>query len=342
MPSVNDGLRSMNVSVSRRGALMAAAVCAAVLALGACSGGGSDVATLGGKDGDKKASKSDTVEAMTACLVREGVPAITEEFDTSGTLAVGFDFDMVIGMSYGTGGSSGGVMGTDSPEAEAAQRHLDEMVAKYVDDAGADEGVADDAGESGPSGPPPYLILDDKDYTDAWRKCLDETGYTEPVYQENPAEEIKSKQATIDATKEWLKCARQNGYPDIKDPLPAKADSWETRPVAALPRDITEADLRALLGKCPVFDKDAARAQAEAMAKLPAEPTAEDYEKLAREHPNVTPEIGIDVPGWDGTMEQEDVTEEESQRLEALMAVLYEDINNFYAQLEDELGPILK
>jgi hypothetical protein len=121
------------------------------------------------------------------------------------------------------------------------------------------------------------LIVGATDHTETFRACVEESGYTEPVFQADPAEEIKEKQAILSVTVAWAKCARENGYPDLADPLPAVADQWVTTPTAVLPAETTPEDLAGLLAECPA-----------------------DAESEYYDGGPVSAEIGFDVPGFRG------------------------------------------
>jgi hypothetical protein len=75
------------------------------------------------------------------------------------------------------------------------------------------------------------LYIGEKDHSAVFANCLDQSGFTPPELPvEDPASELKSKQAAVEAGVSWARCARENGYPQIQDPAPAVADGGKTFP----------------------------------------------------------------------------------------------------------------
>jgi hypothetical protein len=186
---------------------------------------------------------------------------------------------------------------------------------------------------------PPYLLIGETDHTEAFVKCLNSSGYTEPVWNVDPKDELRQKQTSLEATTNWIKCARENGYPDLKDPPAPVADEYKTQPTALLPGDITEPELRALLKVCPNFDEEQTAAAAKEIDEVSAEnmsqaEATELYEKIMEKYPlSITPTIGFDVPGYDGTSSMDgyqDLTEADIARLDALQQVLWEADTAYY------------
>jgi hypothetical protein len=146
-----------------------------------------------------------------------------------------------------------------------------------------------------------YLIIGQTDFTEQFRGCLASSGYTQPENYPDPDQEVANKEAYLQATLDWIDCARKNGYPDIKDPLPVKADEYETEPRAVLPADMTEQALRDLLAVCPNFDEPAYAAYMEAFNALEYdERTPEKLAEIEELYPWSAPNIGFDLPGLDG------------------------------------------
>ncbi|MDR1187915.1 MAG: hypothetical protein LBK95_10750 [Bifidobacteriaceae bacterium] len=197
----------------------------------------------------------------------------------------------------------------------------------------------------------PYLIIGDHDYTEAFVKCLDETGYTEPEYKTDPKEEVAQKQRQLDSTIEWIKCARDNGYPNMKDPVAAIADDWQTNPMAVLPGDITETALRELLTKCTNFNEaDHEAADRETMARYESGDIpntragyAELEAEIAKKYPGyIDPAIGFDYPGYNGDYTnmtgQDEGPDAEAQweRLNKLQEILWEAQEAYSERMRDQ------
>jgi hypothetical protein len=282
------------------------------LALGACSQGdgvasldpGGDGLGQGSEQGSRQgpaepeAAQAAAADAMAGCLTAAGIEAAAEEMADPGwngqkSLAIGGAEPNAV--SFGEGEPRLSARGAQTVEdnaaalerlrpglrAYAAERYLDillsgESQATSPPGAEPDPSAAEAAAE-----PPVFLIVGEVDQTEAFRACIAESGYTEPVFRTDPAQEIAEKQATEAATVAWVKCARENGYPALADPAPAVADEWMTTPTAVLPADTTSADLAALLEACP------------------AEDYAEDHDGAP-----MRAEIGFDVPGFRGDIRE--------------------------------------
>ncbi|MDR2374314.1 MAG: hypothetical protein LBD77_09540 [Bifidobacteriaceae bacterium] len=305
---------------------LALAAFAPVLAL-ALVGCSSDdgVATLGEKgEASGAASQQETARAMVACLQAAGVPAHEESVgDSAGQAAVGFPPDEHYLLSYGDGQRQAGGYNIAEPDEEG--RRLEEMADKYAGEAAKSQDYDQ-----------PFLFIGATDHTEAWAGCLGQTGYTEPVWTEAPNNELQVKRQELDAAVAWLQCARDSGYPDLPDPAPIAADNYATRPMALLPADMTEAELRQLLAACPNFD-DAAhlRAQRELVEAL------ESGDELPSQFPGFAdPVIGFDAPGFngdtsDGAMDA--LSDQDLNRLYALLRILEEAANEFDTAHQQEL-----
>jgi hypothetical protein len=127
----------------------------------------------------------------------------------------------------------------------------DALVAKWDGEAGAYLG-ADGKPVQG------VLFLGESDYSAQFQECLEQTGYIPlPPEREDPADELKQKQAMADAGSAWARCARDQGHPGARDPDPPVADGFKTRPTAKLPWSITAEELKALVLACPTHRVDA-------------------------------------------------------------------------------------
>ena len=112
-------------------------------------------------------------------------------------------------------------------------------------------------------------------------------------------------QLSLDATLAWLKCARDNGYPQLEDPPAPQVDDYSTQTMALLPGDMTEAQLRELLEACPNFNEEdhlGADELHQEMLATGADMSADEmFEALVEAFPgSIDPVIGFDVPGFDG------------------------------------------
>ncbi|MDR2453726.1 MAG: hypothetical protein LBD51_04085 [Bifidobacteriaceae bacterium] len=340
---------------------------AAALALTACAGG-EGVATLGDKPQASQRSQAERARDMVKCLQDEGIAATFQEWDAE-QADVGFDSGEPYVVSPGDGSATSGAGEGANTETEAdwdrVMRPVYEMAAKYdpswLDQYGGEaaasaaaveapaEAEPADEGEIADEGfaeIPPYLIIGDQDYTEAYTECLESTGFTAPEYKQDPAEELKEKQRTLEATNTWLKCARDNGYPNLADPPAPKADEYQTQPMALLPANITEPELRALLEACPNFNAEDMAAGMDEIEQIDSQflsysETMELYEDLMAKYPGmIEPSIGFDAPGFNGdwTAAFEETDSADLERLSKLQEVLSEAANAFYEARMAEAG----
>jgi hypothetical protein len=209
---------------------------------------------------------------MVECLRGQGVPAVLNEWE-DGQAEVAFEEDepWILcqeqdGMCHG-----GGTLPIDPLAAEAQQKVMDTLAAKYQPE------FSDlPFGVWGVS----YLIVGGFDYTDAYRACTKAIDYVPPILLDNPAGELREKQAIAQASNNWAACARQNGFPTLADAEPPKADGFLTRPHALVPMSATVDRLKALFEDCPV----------------------EDYP-----YENQWPSVAVDMPLYDGRKPLRDV-----------------------------------
>ncbi|MDR2565516.1 MAG: hypothetical protein LBC97_05545 [Bifidobacteriaceae bacterium] len=339
--------------------LLSAGLAAALtLVLTGC-GDSNDVASLngGGPKNTEAASPEEeqarAADAMAECLQKAGIPAKATSWDgMKGQKQLELDTDQTYALAYadGSGASSAGGANTEA-EWDAFYAHIDELAAEYRPSeeeleayyAAVEQAEADGKDIASIPEPEyqPYLFIGNVDHSAAFAECLKQSGYTEPVYQNDPVDEVKQKEAMLEATTGWIKCARDNGFPDLKDPAPAKADDWETQPMAVLPGDITVPELEALLVKCPNFDSESFDRLIDAMIKLGPDASEEDQQKLVEEmYSDYTdPSIGFDLPGWNGqpyTFEGEG-EDPDYAKGQALSEVLYQEQTQFWEEAQKRL-----
>ncbi|MDR2566206.1 MAG: hypothetical protein LBC97_09175 [Bifidobacteriaceae bacterium] len=294
-------------------AALSASLLVGVVTLAACTGEDDGVATLdrGGEattgagggaspavdtrtQAELIADQARSANDLVTCLVAADIPAVTEPYSDDGQLHVWLAIEEDHIASFGGGAA---IM-------DGIPDWMLDLAAKY--DPSMElikEAQAGGSPTAWPTGEvPPYLIIGQQDRTEDLRRCLDSSGYTEPVNYPTPDREVAIKQVDLEATLPWIECARANGYPDLEDPVPVKADEWQTEPTAVLPADITEQEFRALLAVCPVFDEAAWLAHDQAVAELGDNPTDEQLLEIDAQYPLGYPSIGFDVPGVDGRL----------------------------------------
>ncbi|MDR1633466.1 MAG: hypothetical protein LBS27_00755 [Bifidobacteriaceae bacterium] len=275
---------------------------AGAVILAACSGN-DEVATLKGQgassspadsrsQADQIADQARGAEDLVACLAAAQIPAKADPLRGDGQLEVFLE----IGTDYLTNWGGG------QDARETAPESMLDLAAKY--DPMMELVKEVQAGGSPTAWPtaeaPPYLIIGQADRTADFSACLKSSGYTEPVEYPDPDAEIAAKQAILAPTQAWIECARANGFPNIEDPQPIKADEWQTQPKAVLSSTITVPEFRALLEACPAFNEEGHLARDRAMAELGPDTTSVEWEELEAKYPLGDPDIGFDLPGMDG------------------------------------------
>jgi hypothetical protein len=213
----------------------------------ACDGAGDKVVSLATETAASTAQFADqaeTAKAMVDCLRDQDVPAVLEMWD-DGQGELGFDGGAAWrlcqeqdGMCHGGGGR-----GMTQVEVDAEQQVLDQLEEAYKGQWA--HLPADKRGVS-------YLLAGGEDYTTAYLKCSENIDYVPPKVPVNPAEELVYKNAIAEASNNWLRCAREHGYPGLADVKAPTADGYDTMPVALLPVTVTPNQLELLLQECPI------------------------------------------------------------------------------------------
>jgi hypothetical protein len=220
-----------------------------LLATASCQAEDGDVASLatasGGTAGLFRA-QAEVADEMTRCLRAKGVPAVLELWD-DGQGEVNFDggapwrlCQEQDGMCHGGGGT-----GMAQAEVDAEQAVLDQLEEIYKPEW--DRLPDDKRGVS-------YLLVGEADYTAEYRECSKTIDYVPPAMLFDPAAELAYKGYVAEATNNWLRCARDHGYPQLGDADAPKADNYQTWPAAVLPLTITPGQLELLFVECPMGD----------------------------------------------------------------------------------------
>jgi hypothetical protein len=241
---------------------------------------------------------------MAACLSGGGLPATTEASEYGDLVIFGNDEPYRVCTGSGLCETSGGTDSGDMSKEQWSELSsvFDAMATPYLD--GADV-------------PSDVLLVGTKDYTDLYRRCLNETGYEAPGPPGIDRDELEYKQGVAEASLEWADCARDNGIPDVKDPDPPVADGYRSVSAATVPYSISPDQLREVLTACPPLDLPGRRAQEAAMADPSA--SGDDFPEV------YDPMIVYDFPGWNGAyMDATDVDPEVLAKLTQFQAVMDE------------------
>ncbi|MDR1264905.1 MAG: hypothetical protein LBK42_04890 [Propionibacteriaceae bacterium] len=304
-----------------------------VWALGACTGGNPQLPSVGGStlSGD-----STDLEAVARnfhdCLTDTGLPAVYESGPDGRSTLVRFDEQRaVIWISTSTSGYTEAM-----PEDQAIT-----IFNHAYSDTEVVSDVSDDVTMIAYE-PEPFLQVDGVDQTATWTACLASSGYDEAqiwASVDYGPQMDTIYQLTVEASNQWARCARDNGYPAVIDAhMPQTENQY---PTALLPPSITAEQLEQLLTACPAFDP----AVEEANEALMGDDF--NYVDWPPAGYQVQPSIGFDFPGLDGdyntttdalTPEQQATAE----RLAELSEILYQAQMEYYNNLAGDDGIVLE
>jgi hypothetical protein len=227
------------------------------------------------------ATQPDRAQAYYSCLSDAGFPVVltpisSVESDVTWT----YDENVVLGSAPGMGPWWGAPPGQDLPES---------AVHEFVESVFLKDEVREDYDYA--------LLIDGVDRVADLKRCLEETEYTKPIGAMEPGEFAVLVRAQADATNDWVACARENGYPALKDVTPTEGGVDAVR----LPFSTSEEALRALLVACPNWDREAAEAQAYG-GELPSDWESGPQPDINFEEPTHeigSPEREADSAHWD-------------------------------------------
>jgi len=158
----------------------------------------------------------------------------------------------------------------------------------------------------------PALIVDGVDHSTDYAHCLQTTGYDEQAAQGSATSlNVDQMENQVRGNNKWAACARENGWPDIKDSvMPTDVNSMY--PMVILPITITEDQLRLLLNACPPLDVEQVKRRND---WLQSNPTATDYPY----DDDMRPFINFGEPG--------DVDEATQAHIDRLNTILYDKLS---------------
>ncbi|MDR1806995.1 MAG: hypothetical protein LBR33_03635 [Propionibacteriaceae bacterium] len=326
-----------------------AVLLAAALASGVtgCSKEDNGLPSVGGATSTANADKDleKIAQAFYTCMKDEGFPVEYSPGPDGRSTMVTFSKSVPVIWMNG----EGSFMYTEAvPQADidALYAEFDQYYADLASSEAVPAETVDPAAEPavdyGPFGQV-KLLVDGVDQTEAYQKCLDSSGYSETAvyddYDYSPMMDAYNELA-VEASNEWAKCARDNGYPDIKDTaMPTDEDHY---PTVVLPVTITEEQLRALLEVCPAFDPAVEEANNQIYEGLDE---SQIYAGIP-EGVKGQPSIGFDFPGYNGDYNSwpENPTEEQvatMDRIAQLQSILYEAQQAYYEQNYGDEGTVV-
>ncbi len=287
----------------RRG-LVAGLAALALAGLAACTSDDHSLPSLGGSQASQANDLVAIAKSFSDCLTDAGIEVDLQANGEGEQTIVYISGDSVMfRYADGSGGASTAV------ELTPAQQELQD---EFFSSPSAD----------------PALIVDGVDRSEAFIACLDKSGYDpqkaygEQSYQMDP--EAVARQ--VEANNTWAACARENGYPNLKDSImPTDMSSYEFWPNLTLPGDITADALRQLLAACPTFDRDAMEAYDQWYQDNPTGDNPPDYP--------ANPSINIDFPQLDWENETPSPEQLAAQEAQAkLYDILYGAQTAYYEE----------
>jgi hypothetical protein len=120
----------------------------------------------------------------------------------------------------------------------------------------AERQAAEEFARANPSGP--ALLVDGVDHSQAYAACLDGSGYSAQEGYGTSQWDLARVTLQVTSNNQWAACARNYGWPTIRDSaLPQTLDGTQW-PTILLPPTMTDGQLEQLLAACPNFDPDRA------------------------------------------------------------------------------------
>jgi hypothetical protein len=277
----------------------AVAVLAGALVIAGCAEDSEDVVSLTrGKPASSKSEQRLGAEALYSCLVDAGLPAAlypVEDGDDSDA-QVGWEGDHLIMARVPDQGIE--------INGEISMAEQEAFMTQPEDQFG--------------------LTIDGEDRTKDFQRCHEQSGYSPPEWNSDPAQEAKTRQQIAEVTNDWIACARKNGHEGLEDVAAGEAGG-ERWPEVILPLSTTADELRALLDACPNFDQE----QAERMMDPAFASETQEWKP--------DPALGIEPPNMPPPGDQPPeatvppaVADPRQEHWEELQEILYEKANAFY------------
>ncbi len=276
--------------------------------LAGCSNSDFDLPTLGGRSTGNPNDLVVIAKNFYDCMTDAGIGMQLIENNQGDLTVVDFNYDQESTIMFRWPGGGGGAS-FPHEQSDAEIKAQDEFFSSMSTD--------------------PALIYNGTDQTEAFAGCLERSGYDYQLAWGPGGGSVDAEYLTrvIEANNTWAACARENGYPAIKDsvmPTDLTNPEW---PVIWLPKDITEPALRQLLAACPNFNREA----------------AEELDRFWVENPTATegpdipldPAIQIELPEFLNQPSPDGFTPEQEAELEAyskISEILYEASNQYFEE----------
>ena len=214
-------------------AVRATVVVLVMVALGACSYSAHQLPTINGSGVSQDPKLEAVAKVFYDCMHDAGLPVELTENNNHQLAVVRFGDGHSV-MARDLDGTSFAQGAHNAGKGDAAEQETIEDALGYDTD--------------------PVLVIDGVDHTGVYSQCLVKSGYKERFAWGVSVVDSSRIMAQMEANNRWAACARQNGWPAIEDStMPTQTDGYDW-PTVLLPTNITEDQLRQLLGVCPNFD----------------------------------------------------------------------------------------
>ena len=100
----------------------------------------------------------------------------------------------------------------------------------------------------------PGLMIDGEDYSTVFSQCLERSGYDDHQAWGSTHMDTTAIENQVLANNTWAGCARDDGWPMIKDSVLPTNPDWNDWPMVLIPLTISVEELSTLLDACPSFD----------------------------------------------------------------------------------------
>ena len=300
----NPGREAMELSLIKLRPVGMLAIVVLAIGLSAC-GSNSNLPTVGGQTGSSPPGLSQVARSYLDCMVADNIPVELTPNSQGEMAIVAFSSGHDVMWRFPDGVA--GVQSAASGSIDTTQAQQD-----FLNSTG------------------PRLIVDGVDHTDVFVACLNQSGYDHMAAFGTATQVDPQKlQEQLESNNRWAACAREHGWPGIRDSVVPTNSGPMRWPMVTLPSDITEDQLRQLLKDCPNFDPDQAQC-------LVDQETSNG--KAGDAHVDCVPDPMITVdwsslggdpfdPSWTPKPDQQS----ENDRLNRLMDILWEAQMDYWA-----------
>jgi len=168
------------------------------------------------------------------------------------------------------------------------------------------------------------LFIDGIDHSEAYAQCLATSGYNSlPSNVTITKPDAADIALQVQGNNVWAACARENGWPNLKDSVMPTTTEIDSLPSILLPSTMTEGQLRQLLTACPNFNPEK---QEELISWRQSNPN-DFYPDGFLPDPSIT----FESESTESTSAPS-VTPEDQAHLDRLNEILYEQSNAYWTE----------